>query len=220
MESVPGEVAAVWVFCDPLTEIDTWATTLPLLRQEGFFTWKANLRPEGWDARSDAPDLSRQVKKRVATHEFQALSYYESTHQELQNTEPAVRQFIGELNVRSSGFACAVGNRGELGDTWVRSSQAMEQHFSLSRDFKNSPDLESQRRSMVSLYVSSSIQAGLYPCIPLNRHPYAGFTIFCPTREYSETLQRLSIDAEVLEGKAAETQISGFIEQGGDLAYL
>ncbi|MFF9913552.1 hypothetical protein [Streptomyces sp. NPDC013457] len=220
MEGPLDDVAAVWVFCDPLAERAAWTSTLPHLNQEKFFTWKANLRPEGWEPLRDEPSLLRRLRKRAATHGFPALPYYESTFRALPNTATAVGRYIDELKMRSSGFACAVGEGNETGDSWVRSSQIMEEHFSLSRDFKNSIDLEAQRRSVTSMYVSLSIQAGFCPVIPLNKHPNAGFTLFCPTRHYAETLQRMSTGARVLEGDAAEDQIRGFIEQGGDLAYI
>ncbi|MEU4267964.1 hypothetical protein [Streptomyces sp. NPDC026092] len=220
MEGPLDDVAAVWVFCDPLTESATWAATLPHLNQGRFFTWRAKLRPEGWEPPRDDPSFLRKLRRRTATHEFPTLPYYESMFQTLPNTAPAVGRFIDELKIRSSGFACAVGEGNETGDAWIRSSQVMEEHFSLSRDFKNSIDLESQRRNVASLYVSLSIQAGFCPIIPLNRHHDSGFTIFCPTRRYAETLQRISTGAKVLEDGAAEDRISGFIERGGDLAYL
>ncbi|MFH8625744.1 hypothetical protein ACH4A8_28310 [Streptomyces vietnamensis] len=222
LEGPLGDVGAVWMFCDPSMESNVWGSTLTGLRQEKIFTWSARLRPEGWEppGESDEHSILWRSGKRTATHQFQELPRFESKYQVFDNTEPAVRRFIGDLTARSSGFAFALGSRDESNDSWLRSAQIMENHFALSRDFKNSIDLESQRRKIASLYVSFSIKAGFLPIIPLNKHPYAGFTLFCPTENYPDIFRNMSRGTTALEGGEATAQITKFLGQGGDLAYL
>lgn len=217
-----GDVGAVWVFCDPSEEGNAWANALTALHQGGIFTWSAKLRPGGWEppGERDEHSILWRSGQRAATEQFPRLPRFESKYQVFPNTEPVVRDVIGDLGARSSGFACAVGDSEEPRDSWVQSAQIMETHFSLSRDFKNSVDLESRRRRIASLYVMFSIEAGFYPVIPLNKHPHAGLVLFCPAERYPEIFRRMARGVTALEGSKATTQIKDFLGQGGDLAYL
>ncbi|MEE1817913.1 hypothetical protein PUR59_23190 [Streptomyces sp. SP18ES09] len=217
-----GDVGAVWVFCDPSEEEDVWASALPVLRRAAIFTWSAKLRPEAWEppVERDERSLLWRSGQRAATEQFADLPRFESRYQVSPNTEPTVRDVIGDLGTRSSGFACAVGDRAEPGDSWIQSAQIMETHFSLSRDFKNSMDLESRRRRIASLYVRFSVEAGFFPVIPLTKHPHAGLVLFCPAESYPDIFRRMSSGVTALEGSDAKQRINDFLGQGGDLAYL
>ncbi|MEU2116738.1 hypothetical protein ABZ567_14045 [Streptomyces sp. NPDC016459] len=217
-----GDLGAVWVFCDPSEEGNVWASALPALQRGNIFTWSAKLRPEGWDPPSERDEHSMLWRsgQRAATEQFQGLPRFESKYQVFPNTEPAVRDVIGNLGTRSSGFACAVGDREEPRGSWIQSVQIMETHFSLSRDFKNSIDLESRRRRIASLYVRFSVEAGFFPVIPLNRHPHAGLVLFCPAESYPDAFRSMARGVTALEGSKATTWINDFLGQGGDLAYL
>ncbi|MFD0143520.1 MULTISPECIES: hypothetical protein [unclassified Streptomyces] len=222
MEGPLGNVGAVWVFCDPAEESDTWASTLPNLRQERIFTWTAKLRPEDWEppAMADEHAILWRSGKRVSTHNFPGLPRYESKYEAIPNTSREVRAFVSGLTTRSSGSACAAGGNHQESDSWVQAALLMETHFSLSRDFKNTIDLEGRRRIVTSLYLRSCIEAGLLPVIPLNKHPYAGFVIFCPTESYSDVLRDIGRESRIFEGSEAESLIIRFLGQGGDLGYL
>ncbi|MFF9427480.1 hypothetical protein [Streptomyces sp. NPDC014746] len=215
------DVGAVWVFCDPSEERDVWAV-LPALHQGEIFTWAAKLRPGGWEPPVERDDRSLLWRsgERAATEQFPGLPRFESRYRVFPNTEPAVREVIGSLGTRSSGFACAVGDREEPRDSWIQSAQIMESHFSLSRDFKNSMDLESRRRRIASLYVRFAVEAGFFPVIPLNKHPHGGLVLFCPAESYPDVFRRMASGVTTLEGSDATQRINDFLGQGGDLAYL
>ncbi|MFH9723586.1 hypothetical protein ACH4M4_11515 [Streptomyces sp. NPDC017254] len=217
-----GDVGAVWVFCDPSQEASSWASALTALHQDEIFTWSAKLRPGGWEppGETDEHSILWRSGQRAAAEQFPGLPRFESRYQVFPNTEPAVRDVIGELGARSSGFACAVGDREAPRNSWTQSAQIMETHFSLSRDFKNSMGLESRRRRIASLYVRFSVEAGLFPVIPLNRHPHAGLVLFCPAESYPESFRRMARGVTALEGGEATKRIHDFLGQGGDLAYL
>ncbi|MFG3347653.1 hypothetical protein ACGF1Z_21605 [Streptomyces sp. NPDC048018] len=223
LEGPLGDIGAVWVFCEPDMESDTWATVLPKLHQKRFFAWSAKLRPVNWEPPGESVDghsILWRSGKRAATHQFQGLPCFESRYQSLPNTEPTVRDFISNLAIRSSEFACAVGGSDASNSAWLRSALLMETHWSLSRDFRNSKDLESRRRRIISLYLRFSVEAGFFPAIPLNKHPYAGFVLFCPSVVYTDVLRSMARDVTAFEGTEATTRINSFLGRGGDLAYL
>ncbi|MFJ5709107.1 hypothetical protein [Streptomyces sp. NPDC093105] len=219
-------IGAIWVFCDPTSEGDAWAATLPRLSRTRILTWSARLRPRGWEPpqEDDSHSLLWRSGPRARAHQFHGLPWVESRYQSFSNSESAVRELSGALAVRSSGFAYAVGDsRGrdeDLKDAWIQAAQIMESHFSLSRDFENSPLLESRRRRITNLYVTFCVEVGIFPLIPLNKHPNAGFVLFCPTVDFPDVFRRMTEGARHFEGGAATTRIREFIDHGGDLAYL
>lgn len=146
--------------------------------------------------------------------------YFESTFERAKNSQPTVGEFIGNLSVRGAGFAFALGNEEVSSEEWLQVSSQMESHFSLYRDFNNTPELESIRRGIASLYVRHSVTLGFLPVIPVNKHPDAGFVLFCATEARTEVVDWLTGACDVLEDDAALERIGRFLDLGGDLAYL
>ncbi|MEU7021309.1 hypothetical protein ABZ990_11725 [Streptomyces sp. NPDC046203] len=217
-------VGTIWVFCPPERETDTWSTVLPALGQSEAFTWKAAMRPQ----RGGDPDatgkkegtIARRDIERLSLQTFPMLPYMESTFAREPLLPETAGRFISSLSARSSGFALAIGSRRTESSSWLQASAIMESHFSLHRDFSNSEELEGIRRDIVSTYVQACTTMDLLPVIPLNKHPDAGFAVFCPSRQYSSILTRISHACDVLGGKSAQDRISQFIGYGGDLSYL
>ncbi|MGI5481733.1 hypothetical protein [Streptomyces lavendofoliae] len=126
---------------------------------------------------------------------------------------------VSGIGVRSTGFALAIGESRHA-DTWIASAQVMESHFSLARDFPNSITLESFRRKIVTLYIEFTITSGLFPLIPLNRHPEGGFVLFCPASKYDDVVADMTQGRGITEGIEARRRIMRFTELGGDLSYV
>ncbi|MFF6904914.1 hypothetical protein ACFY9Q_03120 [Streptomyces sp. NPDC012389] len=212
---------AIWIFCDPLSEKEVWAELLPRLTQRSIFTWSARCCPEQSDQEEsgDNNTLMLRSTKRIARKLFQGMPFFEERYRALTNGESEAEHLIDALRVRSTGFAIALGDYEESRDSWLSTAQLMAHHFSLSRDFQNSVELELQRREIVSLYVRSCVANNLIPLIPLNGHPKSGFVLFCNSESYPEIFRTLSDGGVPLEGEQARKNILDFVGLGGDLAY-
>lgn len=217
-------VSAIWVFFPPEVEAAAWSTLLPALGQADAFSWAATMRPQRTDrpelAKRSAEKLSHRSMERITTQRFPMFPYMESACDRRRISSETGRNFITGLSTRGSGFALALGSEETESSEWLKASVIMESHFSLHRDFGNTVELEEIRRRMVSLYVRSSTTVGLLPLIPLNKHPEAGFVLFCHSDQYSEILTTVSRTCHTLEGGPARERIIQFIDRGGDLAYL
>lgn len=214
-------VGAVWIFCDPSSEQEVWAELLPRLSWNSIFTWSARCRPEQNDQQhpEDTSVLLLRSTKRVARTLFQRMPFFEESYREITNNESEAKQLIDALHVRSTGFAMALGDSEDSQNSWLSTAQLMAHHFSLSRDFQNTTELELQRREIVSLYVKSCVANDLLPLIPLNGHPKSGFVLFCNSEKYTEIFHTLGSGGVALEGEQARNSIQDFIDAGGDLAY-
>ncbi|MER5306853.1 hypothetical protein ABT034_03500 [Streptomyces sp. NPDC002773] len=223
LESDLPELSAAWVLCERNDETHTWASFLTKAPQKDVFLWGAALRPQpeaAPPATNDRHTISSRTLERVRTDRFPMLPYFESTFERAKNSKETVGEFIENLSVRGTGFAFALGHEAADPGEWLQASSLMESHFSLYRDFNNSPTLESIRRGITSLYVRQSVALGFLPVIPLNKHPDAGFVLFCATDTRTEIVDWLTEACDVLEGDAALERVSRFLDLGGDLAYL
>ncbi|MCX2179266.1 hypothetical protein KV205_01800 [Streptomyces sp. SKN60] len=224
LEGTLPDLSAIWVFCPPEKEGGAWSELLPRLGQEEMFLWTAAMHTQHTDTFDSGSGhhgiIAQRTLKRLDDRRFPMFPHIESTFSRRETSQNTARDFISGLSARGSGYAVALGFSSAQSTDWLQASVAMESHFSLHRDFDNTLESESIRRGIVSLYVRSSVALGFLPLIPLNKHPEAGFTIFCHPDQYDEILTNLADACEKLEGDAAVERISRFIGLAGDLAYL
>ncbi|MEU9293664.1 hypothetical protein [Streptomyces sp. NPDC048266] len=192
--------------------------------QRNAFLWSGALRPRLDESpladNESRRVISRRTLKRIRTDRFPMLPYFESNFERAKNSAATIGEFIDNLSARGTGFAFALGHEGVDSEKWLQVSSQMESHFSLYRDFNNTPTLESIRRGITSLYVRHSVAMGFLPVIPLNKHPDSGFVLFCAADARSEVVDWLTGVCGVLEGDAALERIGQFLDHGGDLTYL
>lgn len=218
--SLPG-VSAFWIMCDPIDELTCLQETLAAFTDHQLFTWSTKILAEEQPAPSeDSRVYLRRFGRRAGLAKFSILPFVESTYLRHPRFKADDHGEIEPLPRRTSGYALGIGAADCPSERWTGAAQLLEGHFSLSFDFENTVEMESLRRKLVALYVSTAIEMDLMPLIPLNRHPAGGHVLFCRSSSYSTAAEALAEHSAVREGDSATQELTTFLDSGGGLAYL
>ncbi|MBV1948059.1 hypothetical protein [Streptomyces sp. BV129] len=224
LEGSLGDVSAFWILCDSESEMECLGRTVESFTGHRLFTWSSRLSAEAVaPAEADAHVYLRRSVKRAGLKAFPQLPFLDSSFSSYLDFGSEAQETVEPFLRRSSGYALAIGSSDAGPERWAGAAQLMEGHFSLARDFENTPELESLRRKSVALYISAAIVMGFMSIVPLNRHPVSGHVIFCPAESYDRVARALAAGEHrfsVRDAELREREIDKFFADGGDLAYL
>ncbi|MFG2756995.1 hypothetical protein [Streptomyces wuyuanensis] len=219
--NLPG-VSSLWMLCDPMEEQEILLRTVASFREHLFLTWSARVSPKP-DSPTDSRGniLLQRSARRAALKKFPSMPFRISTFSAYSAVDPGVYREIEPLLHRYSGYALGLGHETEgSAASWLEAVKAMEEHFALSFDYPNTPEFEDRRSRLTAAYVETAISSGIMPLIPLNRHPFAGLVLFCPSDEYESVTATLAEHAPVVEGAAGTEALQRLADAGGGLSYL
>ncbi|MFF7240286.1 hypothetical protein [Streptomyces collinus] len=221
LEGCLSGVSAFWIMCDPVDELACLQETVAAFTDHQLFTWSTRILAEEQPSPSeDSRVYLRRFGRRPGLARFSMLPFVESTYLRHPRFEAEDHGDIEPLPRRNSGYALAIGAADCPSERWTGAAQLLEGHFSHAFDYENTVEMESVRRKLVALYVSTALEMDLMPLIPLNRHPAGGHVLFCRSSSYSTAAEALAEHAPVREGDSATQELATFLDGGGDLAYL
>ncbi|MFF8478611.1 hypothetical protein [Streptomyces sp. NPDC015414] len=221
LEGSLPEISAFWIMCDPVGELACLQETVAAFTDHQLFTWSTRILAEEQPPPSeDSRVYLRRFGRRAGLAKFSMLPFVKSTYLRHPRFQAEDHGDIEPLPRRNSGYALGIGAAECPSERWTGAAQLLEGHFSLAFDFENTVEMESLRRKLVALYVSTAIEMDLMPLIPLNRHPAGGHVLFCRSSSYSTAAEALAEHSAVREGDSATQELITFLDSGGGLAYL